>query len=987
MKMKYFTLLIAIILSISFVSSNTIDPLKVEKYTLENGLTVYLNVDHTMPSVQGMVVVKGGAKRDPKDATGIAHYFEHIMFKGTDKIGTVNYQEEKIYLDSISAKYDELGLTKDELKRLEIQKDINRLSIKASDYAIPNEFDKIVNGMGGTGLNAGTSMESIVYYNAFPSNQITKWIELYSHRFINPVFRLFQSELETVYEEKNMYADNPLGKLFEEFSKSFYKNYPYGQQTVLGTTEDLKNPSLSKMKEYFDTYYVANNMALILSGDIDPTTIKPLIAEKFGQWKKGAEPADLQFTEKEFKGRDQVSKRVSPIPVGFLGFRTISKGHEDEAKLDIIQNILTNSSSTGLLDELKNSNDIMMAEVMPDLHEEIGGHYLIIVPKIVGQKLKNAEKKALDQIEKLKNGEFNDTLLKAIKINMIKDYQRNLEDMRWRSYSIMSSFLYNIEWEDQLNYPEKIKNISKEEIIETANKYFGDDYLAFYSKMGFPKKDKMTKPPYKPVLPKNSEAKSEYAKMIEDMPVADVPLKFIEFNEDVFFTDIKDNVHVYVNPNPINNVFTLRLEYSIGTFSFPRLNEAAQIIPYCGIGEGTYEEFNKEMQLLGAELNAYSELDKFTLSLSGLEENLIPTLQLFSKLLKNPSSNTKHVKKIYQNAKAFEQIEREDPSTISDALKEYALYGNKSNYINRLTLKEIKHLKSYELLTDFKRSLQYETNIHYSGKNSINDMKQILGKYLYIPNVIYPGSTPIERDRNTVEENTIYFINDKKAVQSQINLIVEGEQNTKTDIAYSNAFNEYFGTGMSSLMFQEIREYRSFAYGAYGSYKPAFHSQNLGYFSGYLSTQADKTVNALNTLTWLVKNMPEKPERVDNIKESLTYSINANRPSFRNLSTSVQAWRKQGFTTDPRKARVNQYENLSFFNIKDFYEKNIKDKPWIIVIVGNEDKIDMEDLGLFGKVIPVEKEFIFEKQKVKPVKPAKTKKNKKEDKPKKEKKK
>ena len=220
-----------------------IDPLKVETYKLDNGLTVYLNADHTMPMIHGMVLVKGGGKRDPKDATGIAHYFEHIMFKGTNQLGTINYGGEKPYLDSISILYDDLGKTKDEKKRIEIQQEINRISIKAADYAIPNEFNKILSEMGGKGVNASTGYEYINYYNSFPSNQIEKWLEVYSHRFIQPVFRLFQSELETVYEEKNMYADDALNTFFEKFMEKFYKNSPYGQQTILGSSEHLKTPN------------------------------------------------------------------------------------------------------------------------------------------------------------------------------------------------------------------------------------------------------------------------------------------------------------------------------------------------------------------------------------------------------------------------------------------------------------------------------------------------------------------------------------------------------------------------------------------------------------------------------------------------------------------------------------------------------------------------------------------------------------------------
>ena len=278
--MKYIFGLVT--LFFSFLFSNN---LQVEQYKLENGMTVMLNEDKEASGVYGVVIVKGGGKQDPSDATGIAHYLEHMLFKGTTELGTVDFKKEKVYLDSIALLYDNLGLTKSEDKRLEIQKKINDLNLKASEYAIPNEFDRILEGMGGTGINAFTSNDVIAYFNQFPPHQIKKWLEVNSHRFINPVFRLFQSELEVVYEEKNRAMDNPFRKLIEEYFEHFWKKHPYGQQTVLGTVDHLKNPSLTKMREYYDKYYVANNMYLLLAGNFQSKNIKLHIESTFGRLK------------------------------------------------------------------------------------------------------------------------------------------------------------------------------------------------------------------------------------------------------------------------------------------------------------------------------------------------------------------------------------------------------------------------------------------------------------------------------------------------------------------------------------------------------------------------------------------------------------------------------------------------------------------------------------------------------------------------------
>ena len=226
--MKKFVFVSLIFFSSSLFSQQKSKPINVKEYVLDNGLTVMLSENNESPNIFGVIGVKAGGKNDPKDATGIAHYLEHVLFKGTEELGTSDYNNEKIYLDSISKLYENLSKTNSISKRSFIQSEINRISIKASEYAIPNEFDNLLKQIGSTNINAFTNQDYTAYYNSFPPNQIEKWLELYSHRFQNPVFRLFQSELETVYEEKNIFMDNPLNNLIQEVLKNVFKNQPYG---------------------------------------------------------------------------------------------------------------------------------------------------------------------------------------------------------------------------------------------------------------------------------------------------------------------------------------------------------------------------------------------------------------------------------------------------------------------------------------------------------------------------------------------------------------------------------------------------------------------------------------------------------------------------------------------------------------------------------------------------------------------------------------
>ncbi|NLA25178.1 MAG: insulinase family protein, partial [Bacteroidales bacterium] len=502
------------------------ESVNVDVYELKNGLTVILSENHNKPQIFGGIVVRAGGKDDPKDATGMAHYQEHMLFKGTEELGTIDWESERKHIDKIFELYDELGKTKDPVEREKIQKQINEESILANKYAIPNELDKLIKSMGGTGMNAGTGHDITLYYNSFPPNQIEKWLNLYSHRFENPVFRSFQAELEVVYEEKNMYSDIFFFPLLEKFNESFFKQHPYGQQTLIGSIEDLKNPSLSKMYDFFRTWYVPNNMALIIVGDFNSKEVQPLIEKYFGEWKYKELPKRPEYKEEEFRGREFKQVKMSPIKIGALGFRTPKAGDPEEVVIEVCNAILSNENQTGYLDKLMLDNKLMGAAPFYAPHNDYGQSVFLIIPKIIGQKLEKAEELVKKEIYRLRDGDLDEKLLESVKLELYRDFQLNMESNEYRGEMLASAFGRNQKIDDLLSYPKLIMKISKEDVVRVANKYYGDNYLAFYSKMGFPKKEKIEKPGFKPIVT-NTDAESNYAKKLAEVPSLEAKPQFI----------------------------------------------------------------------------------------------------------------------------------------------------------------------------------------------------------------------------------------------------------------------------------------------------------------------------------------------------------------------------------------------------------------------------------------------------------------------------
>lgn len=934
------------------------DPISVKHYTLKNGLQVYLTENHDQPKVFGMVAVKAGGKNDPADATGIAHYLEHMLFKGTDALGTINYNEEKIYLDSISQLYEELGRTTDEKLRKEIQKEINRISVKAAKYAIPNEMDRMLSEIGGNDLNALTTEEYTAYFNSFAPHEIERWLDIYAHRFENPVFRLFQSELETVYEEKNESFDDTFSMVYEEFMKNFFKKHPYGQQTILGKTEHLKNPSLKKMYEFYNTYYVANNMALFLSGDFNSDEVIKYIEARFSKWRSAPVPSYPNYEEAPFNGKEKVVVKMTPIKAAILGFRTVPHNHNDKAAIELMCNLLSNANQTGLIDRLTVDGKLLMTYVLPLTYNDHGGLMIAVVPKIFGQSIKKAEELVWNEINKIKKGYFDESLFEATKINIIKNHKTIWESNENRVFEMLKSFSQNITWGEYLNYLEKFNQLKKDDIVRVANTYLGDNYLEFISKIGFPKKEKLAKPGFIPVVPEK-EAESEFYKQWKNKKYEsqNIELKIQDYN--IALTSVKERVTIKRNENPFNNIFTASIRYGIGYYDIPELKYAAKYFNMIGSNKMSNEELRKRMYTLGCSYNFTCKENEFIISIEGIEKNLEEALKLLNQLIQNPKAEKNKDKKLIKNIFAEHKIMSREPNYVSYGLQEYVLYGDQSIFLNSLNKKQIKALNGSFLIAKAQEAFKYEVTINYVGQRSIFDVREAFAENLTFKDNLQAQKGTIVRDRKDYNENLIFIVNKKGATQSQINFNIEGDVLDINKIPVIDAFNQYFGNDMSSLVFQEIREFRSLAYNAYGRYNPAPLKGKNNFFNAYIGCQADKTDDALNAMMNLIRNMPEKPERMSSIKSALIQSAQTNRPEFRNIISTVERWYDRGYTENPFKTKITAYKQLEFNDLISFYQNNIKDKPVIITIVSNKKKLNLKSLEKFGKIQEVKEKDLF----------------------------
>lgn len=931
--------------------------LEADTFRLANGLKVILCEDHSKPEIFGAVCIHAGSKNDPVDATGMAHYFEHIMFKGTDKIGTTDWEKEKIFLDSISLFYDRLHETSDAKQRESIQKKINELSIEASQYAIPNEVYTILKKMGGKHINAFTSYDVTAYFNSFPSNELENWMDVYMERFRNPVFRLFQSELETVYEEKNMYDDNPASKFMEDGMKLFYGEHPYGRP-VIGYSEHLKNPQIARIQDFFNAYYVANNMTLVLVGDFNSKEIKPLIVSTFGKMRSGKLPGQISYVLPEIKGKQIVNTRQTPIKVGAIAFRGASSHHQDRLGLEICSRLFSNDASTGLFDRLGTDNKLMMAQMMSMSLKEHGLFAILYMPKILGQSHAKAEKLIFDCIDSIKNGYFSDDLLEAIKTEYVSSLIQEFENMEGKFIKLLYAEMEGNNWSDLITNIETVNNFTKQDMMDIAKRYLGNDCLVYRSKMGFPKKDKLKKPDWKPIPSQNNDRSSGFAQAIAGRPVSEINPQVIDFKNDISTKTLNDKYTVYAVKNPYNDIFTLNIMANYGLLNDNELDFVIEYWQLQGTTSKSSDEFNLILQKLGASIEIKALHDKFIISIKGFEKDLDTILRLCSEKLYSPGNDESKLALLVDNYMASIRYNKKDASTYGDAIFEYALYGNQSQYLRTPTLNEIKLFTGNYLLEKMTKPFQQDGCIAFVGNTPVDILEQ------YVTDAFqWDVTTPVEElsflEEKEYTENRFFFIHNKTLRQSNIHFYVRGENTSEQNKSMIKGFNAYFGTDMYSLVFQEVRELRSLSYSAAAIYHSDVFNRKPGYLSAYMGTQSDKTVEGINAMRDLILNMPQKPDKFQTAKESLMKSNASDYINFRSIPAYVYLWGKQGYTQDPRIEQNNHIKSMVFDDLLDFYRTTIAKKPVIITLSGNMKQVKKEELQQFGKMTELQYKDIF----------------------------
>lgn len=934
----------------------TNDPMKARFYTLKNGLTVILSPTPKDPRIQAYVAIKAGSKTDPATNTGLAHYLEHMMFKGTDKYGSLDWAKEKPELDKIDALYEQYNKTTDSLKRKAIYHKIDSVSGIASKYSIANEYDKMMSSMGAQGTNAFTSFEQTVYTDDVPSSSLDKYLTVQAERFRNPVIRIFHTELEAVYEEKNRSLDSDGSRVFETLFANLFKNHNYGKQTTIGTVEHLKNPSLVEIRKYFQTYYVPNNMGIIMSGDFNPDEVIKKIDDNFGKMKQSAVPK-YTFQPETALTSPVVQEIYGPDAENLtMGFRLPGNKDKDVLLADLVGQILTNGKA-GLMDlNLIKKQKLLSAGAFTYTLIDHGVLYINARPT-QGQSLDEVKTLVLGEIENLKKGNFDDDLIPSIVNNIKKMKIRESEGYGSRASSLMDAFTSELNWRDQVAYTNDLSKITKQQVVDFANKYLGNNYVAVLKKKGeTPKSAKIVKPQITAVET-NADKQSSFLKMVNAMPNNPAKPVFLDYDKDIQKTKIGNAEVLYV-PNTDNQLYRLSYRYKIGSLNDLKQSMAAQYLQFLGTDKKSSQDISKEFYKIASSFNVSTSEEYTTVTIEGLQENFEKAVKLYEDLVINAQPDETALANLKARMMKARKDAKLNKAAIMQGLSSYATFGPKNKFNNVLSDAELNGITSKELLDRIKNLNNYEQTIIYYGPVKLPELAAKLKTMHTVPGKFaQPAPAKVFTQVNN-DKSQVLFAN-YDMVQAETRWLRNTDTYNPENATMVSVFNNYFGGGMGSIVFQTIRESKALAYSTFAYYVQPQKKDQKYTLMGYVGSQSDKFNEAAGAMNELFTNIPDLAQNLVLAKGQTKKDIETERITQDAIIYNYLAAKELGLNYDIRKDIYKNIDKLTFADLNNFHKKYLSGKPYTYAIVASDKRVSEADMRKLGELKKLSLEEIF----------------------------
>ena len=934
------------------------DPMNVIHYTLDNGLQVFMSVNKDVPRIQTYIAVRVGSKNDPSESTGLSHYLEHLMFKGTNHFGTLDWAKEQEQLKKIEALYEVYNHTTDPAKRKQIYHEIDSVSYEASKYAIPNEYDKMMSMIGAQGTNAFTSNDYTMYVENIPSNQLEAWAKVEGDRFPNLVLRLFHTELEAVYEEKNIGMAQDNRRVNETMMAALFPHHPYGQQTTIGTIEHLKNPSLTNINKHFYTYYVPNNYCIAMAGDFDPDQVIKLIDKYFGKIQPRYIPDFTYVQEKPIREVKTVEVYgLEPENVQ-IGYRIdAGTGSRDVLLAEMADAVLMNGSC-GIIDENINQKQLALSASsgVSDLNDY--AYFRLYGRPKEGQTLEQLKDLLLQQIEILKSGNWDADLLTAAINNRKLSDMTSLESNSNRAMAMAMAYLAHRSWQDVINETENMSYVTKEDVVDFARRIFkNNNYVIVYKRQGEQRNvQKVDKPEITPVV-MNRDVESTFLTEVKNMKVNPIEPVFVDFNKDMQKGKANGNEILYVK-NTDNGRFQLVYRYNYGRFYDKKAGITNNFLDQLESENRSLSQINRQMYDLACSYSIGFGDKYATVRISGLSENMEKAMAIVEDILNHPKISEESVKNSIADVLKSRNDAKSRQQTIFQNMLRYASFGKDNVRKYFVTNEEVQKIKAQDVVDQIKTMTSQPQRILYYGDLSLNDLQKVITDKHSVHPAKKPAKMGPDYDRIATKENAVYFAHydAKQSLCRQLSTSVPANWGLSPQI---EMYNEYFGGSMNSIVFQEIREKRSLAYSAAAYYVEPSEKGKCNYNMTHIGTQNDKLIDAMEAFTDLLDNMPVSELNFDLAKTSLISQYRTNRTRKMSIINYYLTCEEMGLKTPLDRTSYNLIQKMTMNDVVNFNKSYIKGQKRVVVVLGNENEVDLKGLEKYGHVKKLSLEEIF----------------------------
>jgi predicted Zn-dependent peptidase len=919
------------------------DPMGVTVHRLGNGMTVYISTNRQEPRFSAWIAVRTGSRNDPADSTGLAHYLEHMLFKGTDELGTLDIDAERPHLARIAELYDELRKTDEPGARAEIFTEIDRRTQATAAWAIPEEMSRIYGLLGIEGFNAFTDDDSTVYEADVPSNRLRAFAVVEVERFQDAEFRLFYPELEAVYEEKNKSIDEPWDQIDEAIRVALFPGHPYGTQPTIGRSEHLETPAYGDMVAYHQRWYAPNNMAILLAGDIDAATALPVLEETLGTLEprplEASTPGDLApsrgraFREVLAEGEESVT----------IGWRTVGGTDPDEPTITVLDRVLDNATS-GLL-----NLELELTQKVPDAsswstHMREAGYFNVSATAREGQSLEEVERLLLEVVAKLRAGEVEPRTIEAILLHEDIDDKQRLESNEGRVAKLHEAYIGRRTWQAVLERDARLRRITKADVVAAANRYLGEDFAVVYRRRGTPELPKIDKPKLTPVEVDDAR-ESAFSRKIAAMPATPLEPEWLVEGKHYERRTLTSGPLVAAK-NTRNDLYHVSFVIERGHRKDRLLCHGLRLLELSGNGGKSAEALRDELYALGTSIDFYCDADETWLIVRGLDRTMEASLGLLREWLRGATFDATTLAGLTENTLSERRDMLDDPAALEYMLHAHALYGQDSSYMVEPSNRELLAAKPKALAKLVRGLLDYRRRTYYFGPRAADAVTEVLALG---GGTREPGKF-LDTEYRKVTEPTIYFVH-KEVAKAAITLAIPQGVLEPERRAEGRLLGEYLDGNMGSLLYLEIREARGLVYTTGGYEQTGSRPGDEWAFLGHMETQAEKTVEAVKTYLEVIRR-PLTKVRLAAAKESMEQYFLGSRIDPRQVPSWVRDWDLLGEPGDPRPKQREAMAALDVSGLEPMVAT--LRAPSVIAIVGDRRRVDLEGLGTLGKVVEVE---------------------------------